>query len=82
MIVSLVERKHRRKLKMNVILIVAKHMINVAAPDCVGIMLDEGHNFIITGDYGYIGSTVTRKEALDIAYEDAKENGDEVQIEE
>lgn len=57
-------------------------MIEVAAPDCVGVDIPADHNYIITGDYGYMGSTVTRKEALEFAHMDADANGDTVQIEE
>lgn len=66
----------------NVILVVAKEMIEVAAPDCVGLSIPEDHEYIITGDYGFMGSTVTRKEALEIAQFDADEMGDTVMIEE
>lgn len=67
---------------MNSIIVVAKNMIGIAAPDCVGLDIPEDHNFIITGDYGFMGSTVSRKEALDCAYTDAKANNDQVFIEE
>ena len=67
---------------MNIILIVAKHMIGVAAPDCVGVDIPEGHNYIITGDFGYMGSTITRKEAFEVANVDAAANNAQVMIEE
>lgn len=51
---------------MNTVLIVAKDLIEVSAQDCVGL-IEVGHNYIITGDFGYIGSTVTRKDAFEVA---------------
>jgi hypothetical protein len=66
---------------MNNILIVAKDLIEVAATDCVGL-IEEGHNYIITGDFGYIGSVATRKEAFEIANEYAQSANAEVMIEE
>lgn len=66
---------------MNTILIVAKDLIEVAASDCVGL-IEEGHNYILTGDFGYIGSVATRSETFEIANEYAKSVNAEVAIEE
>lgn len=73
---------NKREHKMNnSIIVVAKHLIEVAAPDCVGVDMGE-HMWLITGDYGFCGTTLTRAEALEIANYDAAQNGDTVYIEE
>jgi hypothetical protein len=66
----------------NTILVLAKEMIEVIAPDCIGLSIPEEHMYIVTGDYGFMFSSLTRKEALEFANMEAEEMGDIVQIEE